>query len=105
MESIPKHKIDFAMQYSIPELETRFNLTTSYVGDSYDSVPVIGDPPGEPTVKNDSFTLFNAKITQPFLDHFEAYLAINNIFDKDYEPELNFPIPGRAIWIGATYRY
>jgi iron complex outermembrane receptor protein len=103
MEYIPEHKIDFAMQYTIPELETRFNLTTAYVGESYDQVPAIGDPPG--TVKNDAFTLFNAKITQPFLDHFEAYLSVNNILDKNYEPEKAFPIPGRSIWLGATYRY
>jgi outer membrane receptor protein involved in Fe transport len=39
------------------------------------------------------------------MDHLDAYVAMNNIFDKDREPEKYFPAPGRTIWLGASLKY
>ncbi len=103
MEKIVRDKIDVGVQYTVPQFETRLNLTTAYTGDSYDQLPTWDDPTDE-TIENEAFSLFNAKITQPFMKHFEAYISIDNIFDKSYEPEVAFPTQGRTIWVGASYR-
>jgi len=51
------------------------------------------------------YTIFDAKITQPFLKYFEAYMAVRNIFDKNYEPEVGYPAPGRSYWAGLSVKF
>ncbi|TAL26678.1 MAG: TonB-dependent receptor, partial [Nitrospirae bacterium] len=52
-----------------------------------------------------AYTVFGAKISQPFLEKWEAYVSVNNLFDKNYEPESGFPAQGRNIWLGVIYNY
>ena len=47
----------------------------------------------------------NLRISQAFLKFFEAYVAINNIFDRDYEAEWGYPAPGRNYYFGLTAKY
>jgi iron complex outermembrane receptor protein len=55
-------------------------------------------------VENESYNLCNIKVTQPFLsDHMEAFLAVDNLFDEDYEPVSGYPAPGMSMWLGLTY--
>ncbi|HID30177.1 MAG TPA: TonB-dependent receptor [Desulfobacterales bacterium] len=104
VELVPEYKWDLGLQYVIPSLETKINLTMLNVGESYDQLPTFRNPT-DPEEKSDDYTFFNAKITQPIMDHFEAYLSVDNAFDKDYQPEKNFPAPGRTIWLGASFKY
>jgi iron complex outermembrane receptor protein len=104
VESIPEYKWDVSLQYVIPNLGTKIDLTTLDVGESYSGLPSPGSP-DYPVEKSEDYTFCNAKITQPIMDQFEAYLAVNNIFDKDYQPEYGFPAPGRTIWLGASFKY
>jgi iron complex outermembrane recepter protein len=47
----------------------------------------------------------NARVSKKFLNYFEAYVAINNIFDRNYEPEAGFPALGRNIYGGLTAKF
>jgi outer membrane cobalamin receptor len=104
VEFIPKYKSGLGLQYVIPTLKTKINCTMLHVGESYDQVPTFRYP-DDPEEKTDSYTFLNAKITQPIMDHLNAYVAVDNIFDKNYEPEKYFPAPGRTIWLGASFKY
>ena len=102
--AVPEQTVNLSVQYTLPVIRTRLNVSMLYMGESYDQLPTPVEPDQE-TIKNDSYTLFNAKITQPFLaDHLEAFVAAENLFDEDYEPASGFPAPGMRAWVGLTYR-
>ncbi len=100
---IPKHNVNLMAQYIFPKYRTKINGTMLYTGESYYQVPT-PDNPANPEIINEDYTIYNAKITQPFKDRFEAYLSVNNLFDRNYEPNIYDPAPGRSIWLGLTYR-
>lgn len=104
VEFIPKVKAGLGLQYVISRLKTKINCTMLYVGKSYDQLPTFRYP-DDPEEKTEGYTFLNAKITQPITDHFDAYVSVDNVFDKDREPENYFPAPGRTIWMGASYKY
>ena len=101
---VPEHKVNARLAYRVPRLNTQFDLNMIYLGESYDQLPT-PENPDDPTVKRDAYTLFGAKITQPFLNYFEVYFAVDNVFDVDYESEANFPSPGRMFWVGLSAKY
>lgn len=101
---VPEHTLNVGVQYTLPVVRTRLNVTMLYVGESYYQLPTPDDPEQE-TIENDDYTLFNAKITQPFLsDRLETFVAVDNLLDEDYEPESGFPAPGMRAWLGLTFR-
>ncbi len=101
---IPKHKVDVAAKYTIPRLGTNLDLNMTYVSSTYSELPT-PTKPDTPVLEADSYTVFDAKITQPFMKHTEAFLSINNIFDKYYEPQSGYPAPGRTFWLGISAKY
>lgn len=101
---VPEHKVDVGAMYEVPLTRTRVDITTTYVDEAYSLLPTISRPDLE-TQKSDEYFLLNARITQPFMKHFEAYVALNNILDKDYEPEYGFPAAGLNWWVGMTARF
>ena len=32
-------------------------------------------------------------------------MAMNNMLDRDYEPEYGYPAMGRTVWFGLTAKY
>jgi iron complex outermembrane recepter protein len=98
---VPEHLVKALAGYRFAPTGTRIDLRVSYVGSSYDQLPT-PQRPMDPAVKRDAYTLVGAKLTQPILNHFELYLAVDNLLDKDYESEVNFPGPGRMFWVGLT---
>jgi iron complex outermembrane receptor protein len=101
---VPEHTLNVGVQYTLPVIRTRLNVTMLYVGESYYQLPTPEDPEQE-TIENDDYTLFNAKITQPFLsDRLETFVAVDNLFDADYEPESGFPAPGMRAWLGLSFK-
>ncbi len=101
---VPEYELDLMAQYVIPNLETKLNFTLLHMGESYSEVPTLAYP-DDPAVENDSYTILNAKITQPIKNQFEAFLSVNNLFDEDYEPNTGYPAQGRQIWLGVSYKY
>jgi iron complex outermembrane receptor protein len=101
---VPQHKFDVGATYEVPQTQTRIDLTTTYVDESYSQLPTPFDPDAD-VLKGDDYYLVNARITQPFMEHFEAYVAINNLLDQDYQPEYGFPAAGLNWWVGLTARF
>ncbi|MDI9571068.1 MAG: TonB-dependent receptor [Pseudomonadota bacterium] len=101
---VPRHKVNLAMQYSLPVIKTRLDFDMTYVGDLYCQLPTPSKPTNE-VQKTSDYTIFDAKLTQPIWKYFEAYVACKNIFDKNYEPEVGYPAPGRSFWVGLAAKY
>lgn len=102
--NVPENKVDVGAAYVFPFWKTRLDLNMIYVGSSYYQVPTVEEP-DLPVIEQDSYTFLQGKLTQPFLDYFEAYVSVNNIFDNDYQPEYGYPAPGRTIWVGLQVSY
>ena len=100
----PTHNVDARLQYIVPYVRTRLDFNMVYMGRTYSQLPTPANP-NDPALENDSYTFFNGKISQTFLKHFEAYLTVKNIFDKNYEPETGYPAPGRSFWLGLSVKY
>jgi outer membrane receptor protein involved in Fe transport len=101
---IPENKVDLGLHYTVPYIKTLIDLTGIYVDDAYSSLPFPGNEDEEVEQTSDYF-IMNARISKTFLKNYEAYLAVNNIFDTDYEPETGFPAPGRNLYVGLTARF
>lgn len=101
---VPEHKVDASVGYMIPVIETNLQLTFLFVGEMYDQLPT-PTYPDDPEIKNSGYFLVNARISKKFCEYFEGYFAANNIFDNDYESELEYPGPGFNFWFGVTASY
>ncbi|SDP30198.1 Outer membrane receptor for ferrienterochelin and colicins [Desulforhopalus singaporensis] len=54
----------------------------------------------------DDFTLVNLKLSQDFqTTGIEVYVAVDNLFDEDYEESYGLPQPGRMVYGGLEYRF
>jgi len=101
---VPRHKVDAGIQYILPAIRSRLDINMTHVASIYSQLPTPSSP-ANPILKTSDYTLFDVKITQPLWKHFEAYVACKNIFDKNYEPEVGYPAPGRSFWGGIMARY
>jgi len=100
----PKYKLDLGVQYILPQVKTKLDLIGLYAGESYSQLPTPQNPT-LPILKTGDYFLTNFKVTQPILKWFEVYVAVNNIFDINYEPEYGFPGSGRTFWTGFTGKF
>lgn len=101
---VPEYTLNARLQYIIPTLKSRIDMTMVKYGKSFRQLPTAMAPTNA-VIENDRYTLFGIKITQPFLKKWEGYLTVSNIFDKDYEPESGYPAQGRNLWLGVSYKY
>lgn len=67
-----------------------FNLDALFVGGVFDSSIPTGD------VELDSYALFNTAVTWIPQDKVRVFLAVDNLFNEDYEQFIGFPAPGIA---------
>jgi iron complex outermembrane receptor protein len=100
---VPEHKVDLGLKYTVPYIITLVDLTCVYVTDSYNQLPTPQRPDQE-SIKTGDYFIVNARISKSFLKRFEAYLAVNNIFDSDYESEYGYPGFGRNFYAGLTVK-
>jgi iron complex outermembrane receptor protein len=100
---IPEHKFDLGVKYFVPYIATAVDLTALYVSESFSQLPTPQKPDQESIKTGDHF-IVNARISKTFLKRYEAYVAINNIFDSNYEEELGFPGLGRNFYVGLSVR-
>lgn len=101
---VPTHKLDLGVQYTVPYTKTRLNLNGILMAHLYSQLPT----PSSPTtavIENPGFFVMDMRLSQPFLNIFEAYIALNNIFDRYYEPERGYPAQGRNIFGGITAKF
>ncbi len=102
--NVPKHKVDFSMNYTIPVIDCRLDLNMIYFSKSYNQLPTAQKPTLE-TIENGSYTVFSGKLSRRITDNFSGYVSVDNLFDKNYETSVGYPAPGRSVWTGITYRY
>ena len=98
---VPEHKVDLGLRYTVPYIITPVDITCVYVSESYNQLPTPQRPDQE-SIKTGDYFIMNARIAKSFLKRFEAYLAVNNIFDSDYESESGFPGLGRNFYVGLS---
>jgi iron complex outermembrane receptor protein len=101
---VPRHKVDIGINYTIPYIITVVDLTALYVSDSFEQLPTPQNP-NQLAIKTGDQFIVNARISKTFLKKYEAYVAINNIFDSDYESELGYPGLGRNFYVGLSARF
>jgi iron complex outermembrane receptor protein len=100
---VPEYTFNFGIEYTVPAIRTRLNLTMLYIGESYDQLPTPEEPDLE-VLENENYHLLNARITQPFMDdRLKVFLSVENLFDEDYEPESGYPAPGMRTWLGVSF--
>jgi iron complex outermembrane recepter protein len=104
VRNVPAHKVDMGLHLTIPYIETGLDVVGVYMGKIYGQLPAPSAPTQAIQKVDDSFTM-NLRISKTFLKYFEAYVAINNIFDTDYESEYGFPAPGRNFYFGISAKY
>jgi len=85
---VPAHKADLELQYT-SEFGTACNLLGSYHGERfyYDNSNARHTLGG--------YFIWNAKLSQEFLNNWQASFFVENIFDRDYQEEDGYPQPGR----------
>lgn len=101
---VPESKIDLGVQYIVPSIKTRLNVTSMYMAKTYSQLPTASSTT-DPELEADNYWLFNARITQPVTEHLEVYASANNLFDDDYEQEWGWPGHGREVWVGLTAKF
>jgi len=98
---VPEHAVKLAVQYTLPRIKTRIDMTSIYRAEVYSDLPTPQNPTDEER-EADDYWLFGARITQPVSKYFEFYVAGDNLFDLDYEREYGFPGRGRSIICGLS---
>jgi iron complex outermembrane receptor protein len=98
LRSRPEHTAMAEFRYRFPA-DVTFYFNGIYVTGLYDL-----DPDNTYTELS-SYFLANIKAAWAFSEHYEAYLAANNLGDTDYLQRLGDPREGRAIMLGVNFEY
>jgi outer membrane receptor protein involved in Fe transport len=109
--NIPEHKIDLGVRYTIPYVTIPYiksavhlDLEGLYMARIFSQLPTPSFPT-QPTEFVPGYFTANARLSTTFLKHFEAYIAVNNLFDKNYQSDYGFPGPGRFVYAGISAKY
>ncbi len=90
---LPRWKIDYEAE--IPLVAgVRLNHTGQYVADRINST---GSPMPD-------YLVAHLRISRMFGDFINAYVTVRNVFDRSYEQETGYPMPGRTILLGFETR-
>ncbi len=98
---VPENKYGVGCVMTIPKVLVKVDLQGIYVDNVYEDLPTPLDPTNEITESDDYFIL-NTRISKKFRDRMSVYVALNNLFDEDYEQEIGFPGEGRNFRVGFT---
>jgi outer membrane receptor protein involved in Fe transport len=107
VRNIPQYKVDVGGHYTIPYIRTRIDLVGTYMAKIYNQLPTAASFASGNVQRTltKSYFIANARFSQTFANYFEAYLAMNNIFDRDYESEDGFPGRGRNFYLGVSVKF
>jgi outer membrane receptor protein involved in Fe transport len=109
--NIPEHKIDVGARYTIPYVTIPYikgavhlDLEGLYLARVFAQLPT-PQFPTQPVELVPGYFTANARLSTTFLKHLEAYIAVNNLFDKNYQSDYGLPGPGRFVYAGISARY
>ncbi len=91
----PEHMANFVLDYRVPGFGLGINLRGEYVGERYTD--------SNNTEKLNGYFLAHAKITKDITKNLEAFLEVENIFDKKYEEYDE--MPGTEVFGGVNLRF
>jgi len=91
----PEDKFDLSLKYRKDKFAAY--LSAQYVADLYE-----GD--NHQDMISDYFVA-NTKLTYHLADGLDAFAAVDNIFDRDYEIEKGYPMPGTIFTAGMTAEF
>ena len=77
----------------------KFSAAATYVGSSLDSSIPTGD------VRLDAYTRVDVSASWQLSSRFEAYLAIDNLIDQEYEEFIGFEARGIAPRAGVRFSF
>jgi iron complex outermembrane recepter protein len=86
----PRHKIDYSIYLKIP-----YGFGISHTGQ------VIVDRVNSNKQKMPDYYVANLKATYQVIPQIKLFVNVRNLFDKNYEEELYYPMPGRQILAGV----
>ncbi|MBN1662964.1 MAG: TonB-dependent receptor [Deltaproteobacteria bacterium] len=101
---VPEHTLNAGIQYTVPRIGARIDLNGLATSKVFTQVPTPSSPT-QAEMHAAGYFVLNARLSQKFLKYFEAYIAANNLFDTDYEPESGYPAMGRNIFAGITVKF
>jgi len=102
--NIPEHKLDLGVSYTVPVTRTVLDLNGILMSEVFSQLPTPRTPTQE-TQRVGGYFTFNAKVSQKFLKNYEAYFAVNNIADRNYQSEYGFPAQGRSFMGGVSAKF
>jgi iron complex outermembrane recepter protein len=105
VQYVPGHQVDLGMKYLVPLVDVKLDLNALYVSQTWGQLPAASDTSRKAAIRTDEYFIVNARVAKAIGRNVELYFAVNNIFDKDYEAELDFPSPGRNIYGGIKYSF
>lgn len=98
VRNVPKHTFDLSLKFLIPVINIKTDMTGRYVSSTYGQLPYVGSV--KPILKNSAYAVMDLRLAKDITKNIEMYWMIKNIFDRDYEPETNFPARGRNMFLG-----
>lgn len=81
----PNHELNIELNYKESEYLPHINLRGEYVGKRYTSTD------SSSREREDDYILAHVKFSKTFFKQYNAFLSIDNIFDKKYEEESEMP--------------
>jgi outer membrane receptor protein involved in Fe transport len=112
--NVPEHKIDLGVRYTIPYVTIPYikgaihlDLEGIYMGNVYDQLgsPATSTSSAQGPEKVPNYFTANARLSTTFLKHFEVYVAVNNLMDKNFQSDYGLPGPGRTWYVGMSAKY
>ena len=92
--SAPKNQFFFGVDY-LPIKQIRLDVQVKTIGGLYVA----------PDVKNQNYTLLNAKISYYPAKGIEVFALIDNILNQKYMINYNYPMPGCLAFGGLKVRF
>jgi len=92
----PHNRVNYRINYT-NNFGLKISLGTEYVGEQWSARGETGD-------RLPDYFLFNARIAQR-IRNLEAYISLDNILDKKYQTVFGYPMPGRTIMAGISWKF
>ncbi|MFB0526829.1 MAG: TonB-dependent receptor plug domain-containing protein [bacterium] len=92
----PHNRVNYRINYT-NNFGLKVSLGTEYVDEQWTVRGKTGDRLPE-------YFLLNARIAQR-IRNLEAYISLDNILDKKYQTVFGFPMPGRTIMAGISWKF
>ena len=92
----PHNRVNYSIDYA-NNFGLKISLGTEYVDEQWNARGKTGD-------RLPDYFLLNARIAQR-ISNLEAYVSFANILDKKYQMVFGYPMPGRTVMAGISWKF